>query len=198
MESSAAVSLGLGLVSVAGTGAYNCFRRRQQRLELEKARVSALVLSAGTGKSCLCEHLGGFSGLKVIDVSDAVDRKLLANSKHLEQPDKASDVEYLIHAKEYVENVKKSLPKYKLVLLCNSLEEARYLGVLEVNMVVCTPSQALLDLILKGKDLDVRERVVKERLELISQCDGDKINVFTSYDDLYAVIKASYKLRSKW
>ena len=193
----AAISMSLGLVSLAGARAYGCWSKRRKRLDLEKARVSALVLSRGTGKSQMCEHLQGNSGLRVIDVSDAIDR-LSKNKSNVDVALPISEVEHLMFAKEYVANVKKSMPNYKLVLLCNSIEEALYLDVPKENLVVCTPSQELLKTIQRGNEAGESKIVERERLDLISKCDGDKINVFTSYVELYNTIKSTYQLRSKW
>lgn len=184
-----ALSATLGLVSLSVSQGYLCWSNSRKKAKLAKMRVSALVMSKATGKSTLCEHLQGHKDLKVIDVSDSVERDQTKNA----------EVEYLIHAKEYVERVKKELPDYKLVLLCNSVQEAKFLKVPDECIVCLTPTQALLnETCLKSKTMDEINKIVAERMELVSQCSPDRINVFGTYDELYGLVKASYKLRNRW
>ena len=43
-----------------------------------------------------------------------------------------------------------------------------------------------------------RERCEKERLDLISSCDESVLNIFSSFDELYSVIRATFKLKNKF
>lgn len=187
MSALEAVSLGMGIVSLGYYGV-SCLGKRR-KAKLSKMKLSAIVMSKHTGKSSLCQFLTGHDKMKVIDVSDSIKYKENSNA----------DVEYLMEAKEYVNKVKKELPQYQLVLLCDTIEQAKFLEVPDTNIIPFTPSQSLFsETVLKGLATNEIKEIVKQRLELISQSAPDRINVFNSYDELYGALKAAYKLRNRW
>lgn len=192
------------IASLAGREIVGCFSRRHRKLKLERSLESALILSKGTGKSKLCSALEGHANMKVIDLMAIVDRKLKAgvagNVVLVKSGDTgANDLERMIEAKKIYDELRKSLPKYKLVVVCDTIEEARYLGIADENIIVCTPCERLFtEMILKGKEIREREDIIMKRLHLISQCDGEVINKFNTFDELYSVIKGAYKLSSKF
>lgn len=202
------------LASLAGRQAVGCWRSRQRKLKLEKQLESALVLSCGTGKTRLCETLEGHGDVKVLDLKELVNRRVhaskvanvggaaagvLAVSDVKVSVHEPSDIERMIAAKEIYDTIKSSLPNYKLVVVCDTIEEAKYLGIPEESTIVCTPCEKLFtEQILKGKTLEERELIVKKRLQLISRCSEEVINKFSSFDELYGVIKTAYKLTTSF
>lgn len=188
MSAETGLMLASGLVSL-GIYGVSCLGKRN-KVKLDKMKYSAIVMSKHTGKSSLCGFLTGHDKMKVIDVSDSIKYKAGSNS----------DVEYLMEAKEYVEKVKKELPTYKLVLLCDTIEQAKFLlgKGLETNILPFTPSQGLFCDVLKGLNAVEITEITKQRLELISQSAPDRINVFNSFDELYSSLKGAYKLKNQW
>lgn len=179
--------LGGAISSIAVQG-YSCWTRKRKQKKWEKQRLSACVMSEGCGKSTLAKSLKGDSKLMIIDVSDAVPRE----DSHV------SDADYLMKSKEYVDNMISKLPQYKLLLLVSSVDEALHLGVKEENIACLTPSTKCFNGILKNVPTAKQESMRRSRLELISSCERDQLNVFDTFDSLYENIRLAYKLKNNF
>lgn len=187
MEMENALILGAGLVSIGAKTAYSCFGKSKKK-KWSKIRFGAIVMSCMTGKSTLANKLKADSGVYLIDVGQSV----------AVDGDTNADINYLMKAKEYVDKVKKDLKDYKLILICSSIGEAKYLGVDESNIAVLTPSNSLFKSICEGRNTANVAEMERKRMELISACSEDVLNIFDSYDTLYSVIRTTFKLRNKF
>lgn len=190
MDMETGLIIGSGLASLASVAvkSVGCWGKSKQK-KWNKVNIASIVMSKKTGKSSLARNLKGHSKLLLVDVSECVDTE--NNNK--------SDADYLIKSKEYVDNLKSKLKDYKLVLLCSTIDEAKYYGVPEDNICVITPSNTLFDNIcLTVKDPAVIEEMKTKRLELISGTDRDLLNIFKDYDSLYNTIISSFKLQNKF
>jgi hypothetical protein len=177
-----------GVLASAGVRAYSCFGTSNKIKNWEKTHVSSIVMSKGTGKSTLVKQLGGYSKLFIIDID-----------KHLGTQENENEVDRLIRAKDYVEKTKKELKDYKLILMCDSLDQAEFLGIPPENTAVLTPNDKLFGELLQTIQGTQTERdMVKARMELISACDREILNVYPSFESLYSTIKAAFGLKNKF
>jgi NAD(P)H-hydrate repair Nnr-like enzyme with NAD(P)H-hydrate dehydratase domain len=177
-----------GVLASAGVRAYGCFGRANKAKNWEKTNVAAIVMSKGTGKSTLVKNLGGYTKLFIIDIDN-----------HLGAQDNENEADRLIRAKNYVETIKKDLKDYKLVLMCDSMDQAEFLGIQAENTAVLTPNDKLFgELIQDIQGTQKARDMVKARMELISACDREILNVYPSFDTLYNVIKAAFGLKNKF
>jgi orotidine-5'-phosphate decarboxylase len=187
MDMETGIMLGAGLVSIGAKTAYNCFGKSKKK-KWSKIRFGAIVMSCMTGKSTLCKQLRAESGVYLIDVSQSV----------AVDGDTNADVNYLMKAKEYVDKIKNEMKEFKLILVCSSIQEAQYLGVDVNNIAVVTPSNKLFNTICEGRNPENVEEMSRKRMELISACGEDVLNIFDSYESLYALIKSVFKLKQKF
>ena len=184
-----------GLTMIGGLmslGVYGCsmWGKRKQK-DLKKKKLCALVLSKGTGKSRLKQKLEGFvsSNLTIVDVNDSVKVHSSSNS----------ELEYIQKAKEYVKNLLVSFPKKQFLLLCSTVDEARELGVHDGLTFICTPTNELFNEILSNLSPSADKTIMeKARMSLISEADVSQLNIFSSFDELYSVIKTVYKLKNSF
>jgi adenylate kinase family enzyme len=179
--------LGGAISSIAVQG-YGCWTRKRKRKKWEKEKLSACIMSEGCGKSTLAKFLKGDSKLMIIDVSDAIPRE----SSHF------SEADYLMKSKEYIDDMKAKLPQYKLLLLVSSVDEAKHYGVKEENICCLTPSTKCFNDIIKGVTAAKAESMQRSRLELISSCERDQLNVFDTFESLYENIRLAYKLKNNF
>ena len=176
------------LVSFGLQSSYKCWKKGKAK-KFKAVKFGAIVMSKKTGKSQLCEALKGNDKVKLVDVGESVPREDGVNS----------EVNYLVEAKKYVENLRASLKGHSLLLVCSSIQEAQYLDVANECILVLTPCNKLFKANLRAINDDAeRLKCEKERLELISACGHDLLNIFSSYDELYSVIKATFKLKSRF
>jgi len=184
MDSNAGLLLASGLVSLA-VHSFNCFGKKRKVLKLYKTKLSSLIISKGCGKTQLKKSLSALSSdLHIVDVGAVIEE--------------VDELEYMKKAKEYVDDLLKKFPKKKFLLLVATKEESEYLGVDKVNSFAVCPSEHLFNQIVGDIEngLNLKSEIVKARLELIKNTDSDQLNIFDSFDDLYAVIKRVYKLQS--
>lgn len=184
MESS--ILVGGALASLA-IKSYGCLGKSKNK-KWNKVHLACLVMSKSTGKTRLCEKLKGYSKLILVDINES-----------LQSGEKQNEADALIEAKEYVDGLKKKLKEYKLVLLCDSIDQAKFLGIPDENTIVATPSNRLFNTILETR-LSVADKEILEtsRMELISNTDRDTLNVFDSFETLYSTIKTAFKLQNKF
>lgn len=187
MDVQTGIMLGAGLVSIGAKSAYQCFGRHRAK-KWAKIKFGAIVMSCSTGKTTLCAKLRGNNDVLLVDVSQGVEV----------DGDTNANINYLIKAKEYVDKIKKDLKNYQLILVCSSINEAKYLGVDNANIAVLTPSNSLFKELCSGRTSDQIAKMERERMELISACGEDVLNIFDSYESLYAVIRSTFKLKNKF
>ena len=175
-----------GLISIAGHG-YSCYNRRKKKQKLYKTKLSSLIMSKGIGKTTLKQSLSSLkSELIIVDLNQVIKE----HNDHLE---------FLQKAKEYVDNLLKQFKDKKFLILCSSQEESKYVGVDILNtFVVCPNIQLMRQILTKCTDQLKKHDVEKEHLKVIRETDKDRLNIFSSYDELYSIIKNEYKLQSSF
>ncbi len=185
------LAMGSGLVSL-GYYTYNCWGKRKKANKLHKARLSALVMCKHTGKSTLKKELDSHSSnLIIVDVGESVEPVKGTNEK----------LDYLTKANLYVKNLLDEFKSKKFLLLCESVEEALHIGVDKDNIFLCVPSNALFSSLLSklgSDDKELKKEMEKSRMNLVRDCQKDQLNIFNSFDELKAVLKASYKLENQF
>jgi len=179
---------GLASLAVQGVG---CYSRKRKASKLYKMKLSSLIMSKGCGKTQLKDSLASLaSDLVIVDMNTAV----LGTDR----------LDYLKKGKEYVDDLLKKFPKKKFLLLLSSKEESDYFGVDKLNSFIICPSIDLFRSILGDIDVSLpgnRAKVhlmEKERLSLIKDTDSEQLNIFSTFDELYSVIKTVYKLQSSF
>lgn len=176
-----------GVLASAGVKAYGCFGNSKLR-NWNKLNLTAIVMSKGTGKTTLASNLKGYAKLVIIDIDSGIE--------HIENENEA---DHLIRARNYVTSLKKELKDYKLVLMCDSMDQAEFLGIPKDNIAVLTPTEKLFGEILDGcTSAEQITDLKKARMDLISSCDREILNVFDTYDSLYNIIRTSFKLKNKF
>ena len=185
------LAMGSGLVSL-GYYTYNCWGKRKRKNKLHKARLSALIMGKHTGKSTLKQELDSHSSnLIIVDIAESV------------QPDKGTNqkLDYLAKANIYVKGLLDDFRTKKFLLLCESVEEAIHVGVDKENIFLCVPSNGLFTSLLKelgSDDKELKLEMEKSRMNLVRDCQKDQLNIFNTFDELRAVLKASYKLENQF
>jgi len=175
------------VLASAGVKAYGCFGKSKMT-KWNKSNLTAIVMSKGTGKSTLVQNLGGYSKLFIIDIDNSVEEKLHENL-----------ADRMIRVRKYVDQTKKELKDYKLILMCDSIDQTEFLGIPKDNVAVLTPNDKLFGELLENfHGTEKAKNMVKARMELISCCDREILNVFSSFEGLYSVIKSSFKLKNKF
>lgn len=180
------LGLSAGLVSVGYYASKSCFGSKKRKIHREK--LCALIMSKGTGKSRLKNSLNSKAkGLYIVDLGEEVEHH-------------ANELQLLINKKEYVDKLSNAFPEARLLILCESMAEAKYIGVTDETIFVCTPSNKLFDTIIgtttPSTDGAKVELMKKERVSLIRDTDRDSLNIFDSFADLYNVIRTVYRLQS--
>lgn len=186
MSSEASILIATGLISVVGHS-ISCYGRRRKN-KLYKQRLSSLIMSKGTGKSTLKRSLSAMkSDLIIVDVNEVV---------------KATDeLEFLEKGKDYIDNLLKKFRDKKFLILCSNLNESKYFGCDDKFTFTCVPSLKLIEKI-KGMTQSTTENnatnIHTDYLKLIRETDKDRLNIYSSFDNLYTVIKTEYKLQSNF
>ena len=174
-----------GLVSLAFKGGVGCFNRHKKMKKLCKVKLSSLILSKGTGKTQLKNHLQSLSSdLIIVDMNEAIKEY-------------TDDLDFLMKGKNYITDLLKKFPKKRFLLLVQSKEQSEYFEVSDENSFVITPCIELFNSILGDIENPIKRLdIEKERLKLIKDTAADKLNIFESYNGLYDVLKRLYKLQS--
>lgn len=177
-----------GVLASAGIRAYGCFGKKNKLTRWDKTNLAAIVMSKGTGKTTLANSLKGYSKMVIVDIDSGIERV-----------ENENEADHLIRARDYVNNLKKELKDYKLVLMCDSVESAEFLGIPIDNVAVLTPNEKLFgELLANQPNAEKVKELQLGRMELISSCDREILNVFNSYDNLYQIIRTSFKLKNKF
>ena len=183
--------LATGLASLALKGGVMCYNKNKKAKKLYKTKLSSLIIPMGCGKSALKKHLQSLSSsLVIIDLNSVIEFEGVDN------------LEYMANAKKYVDGILKQFPKKRFLLLLSTREESEYLGVDATNSFVVCPSIELFEKIKGDIDpvtdngLQKKNELEKARLGLIRETDSEMLNIFSSFDELYSVIKTVYKLQS--
>ena len=185
MDLNSSMMVGGALASIAVQG-YSCWTRRKKHTKWDRAPLTACVMSCGSGKSTLAKSLKGDSKLLIIDVDEALPRT------------NKGEAEYLMQSKKHIDDMVQSLPKHKFLLLVNSVEEALHYGVKEQNIMCVCPSNKLFNTLCGGLTTDKMDQMQRSRLELVSSCEKDLLNVFDSFEELYQGIRTAFKLKSNF
>ena len=173
-----------GLASLAIRGSVSCFNHRKKLKNLCKIKLSSLILSKGTGKTMLKEHLQSLSSdLIIVDMNEAIT-------------DSKDELDFLKKGQEYIDDLLKRFSKKRFLLLIENREQSTFFRVSEESSFVVTPCISLLNTILKDLSLSKKLEVEKARLALIKDTSSDKLNIFESYNELYSILKQLYKLQS--
>jgi len=183
--------LATGLASLALKGGVMCYNKNKKAKKLYKTKLSSLIIPKGCGKTQLKKHLQSLaSSLVIVDLNSVIEFEGVDN------------LEYMANAKEYVDGILKRFPKKRFLLLLSSREESEYLGVEMTNSFVVCPSIDLFQTIKGHIDpslpggAEKANELEKARLGLIRETDSEMLNIFSSFDELYQVIKTVYKLQS--
>jgi len=185
MDGQSGLLLAGGLASLAVQGSVGCINRRRKK-KLYKTRLSSLILSKGTGKTRLKNHLNALSSdLIIVDMNEAIH-------------DYTDELDFMKKGKFYVDDLIKQFKKKKFLLLLENKEQSEYFGVEADNSFVITPCTKLFkNLILDNiEDEDDKASVERGRLSLIKDTDRDRLNVFESFEELYVLLKRLYQLQS--
>lgn len=176
-----------GLISAGVHTGVFCNNRRKKN-KLYKNKLSSLIISKGCGKTTLKKSLSSLkSDLVIIDLNEVIKTN---NNDRLE---------FLEKAKIYVDNILKLFKTKRFLILCSSHDESNFLNVSKLFTFTVCPSNNLLKQIMGDcTDEDKRNDIQKKYLELIRETDQDKLNVFSSFNELYTVIKKEYKLQSNF
>jgi len=188
MEGNSLILAG-GLMSLAVRGGVGCYNRQKKAKKLHKQKLSSLIMSKGCGKTQLKKSLESLSSdLVIVDMNEAISGN--------------DDLEKLANGKSYIDSLLAKFPKKKFLLLLSTKEESEYYGVDKSNSFVVCPSIKLFN-VLKGNidasiagGADLINEMEKARLSLVRDTDPDNLNIFSSFDELYSVIKTVYKLQS--
>jgi hypothetical protein len=185
------IALGTGLISLGYHGV-SCWGRRKRAQKLHKTRLSALIMCKHTGKSTLKKELDSHSSdLVIVDVGESVKTEKGTNEK----------LDYLTKANTYVKDLLSEFKTKKFLLLCESVEEAEHLNVDKANIFLCVPSNNLFTTLTKAlgnEDKELKVLMEKSRMNLVRDCQKDQLNIFSSFDELKAVLKAAYKLENQF
>jgi len=185
MSGEASILIASGLISLTAHS-INCWGKRKKVKKLYKTKLSSLIISKGCGKTTLKKSLSALtSDLVIVDMSSVVDG--------------VDELEYLKKGKEYVDELLKKFPKKRFLLLLSSKEESQHFGVDKDNTFVVCPSISLFNQIvgdIAPQLTEYKNTIEKERLKLIKDTESDKLNIFSSFKELYDVIKREYKLQS--
>jgi hypothetical protein len=187
MNLESGLMLGGALVSLGVKSSYNCWKNGRAK-KFKAVKFGAVVMSCKTGKSRMCEKLKGNNKVLLVDVGESVERENGVNS----------NVNYLVKAKEYVNKLRKDLKDHSLLLVVSSIDEAKFLGVEDKAIVCLTPSNDLFRRITENVPAAELRKVEADRLDLISSCGQDLLNIFDSFDNLYNVIRTTFKLSNKF
>jgi fructose-specific component phosphotransferase system IIB-like protein len=183
------------LVPVAVNAGMWCWRRHHQ--SIEKKNESALVLSLG--RSTLCEQLRG-SDVIVLDIDNLVRASMrpdeLAAFDAMAKDDPTKQLKYLVAARAEYLKIKTSFGKSKRILsVCPTLECANYLGIELESVFMCAPAGQLYERIMEGLDAPTRKRRDEERLAFLLS--ARNLLAFNSYEELYALVRTSWGVKSK-
>ena len=187
MNLESGLMLGGALVSLGVKSSYNCWKNGRAK-KFKAVKFGAVVMSCKTGKSRMCEKLKGNNKVLLVDVGESVERENGVNS----------NVNYLVKAKEYVNKLRKDLKNHSLLLIVSSISEAQFLGVEDKAIVCLTPSNDLFRKITENVPAAELKKVEADRMDLISSCGQDLLNIFDSFDNLYNVIRTTFKLKNKF
>lgn len=184
------LALGSGLVSL-GYYSVSCWGKRKKK-KLHKTRLSALIMGKHTGKSTLKKELDSHSSnLVIVDIAESIKPEAGTNEK----------LDYLTKANTYVKSLLDEFKNKNFLLLCESLEEASHVGVVDDNIFLCVPSNTLFSTLVKtlgNEDKDLKVEMEKSRMNLVRDCQKDQLNIFNSFDELKAVLKSAYKLENQF
>ena len=175
-----------GVLASAGIKAYGCFGSKVKKWN--KSNLTAIVMSKGTGKTTLANSLRGYAKLVIVDIDSGIEKR-----------EDENEADHLIRARQYVSGLKKELKDYKLVLMCDTMDQADFLGIPKDNIAVLTPTDKLFDeLLSKCETANEVKSLRAKRMDMISSCDREILNIFNTYESLYETIKVSFKLKNKF